>query len=95
MPSFRFNLLLRLTLLVNHFERCDEFRCDLFPLSKFYWLLKLSARRFEICNVSFVFVTQGAVTLSLQYSKTPHGIQRKKSLSEKGVFGVDIATVSR
>lgn len=42
-----------------------------------------------------MFVTQGAVTLSLQYSKTPHGIQRKKSLSEKGVFGVDIATVSR
>ena len=51
MPSFHFNLLLSLTLLVNHFERCDEFRCDLFPLSKFYWLLKLSARRFEICNV--------------------------------------------
>ena len=45
--------------------------------------------------ITSLFATQGAVTLSLQYSKSPKGIQRKKSLVEKGVFGVDIGTVSR
>lgn len=46
-------------------------------------------------TITITLDKQGAVTLSLQYSKTPHGIQRKKSFSEKGVFGVDITTVSK
>lgn len=58
-------------------------------------LVKENLRDLKKQTITITLDKQGAVTLSLQYSKTPHGIQRKKSYSEKGVFGVDIATVSK
>lgn len=58
-------------------------------------LLKENLTDLKKRTITISLDKQGAVTLSLQYSKTTQGIQRKKSLTEKGVFGVDIAKVSR
>lgn len=57
-------------------------------------LLKENLTDLKKRTITISLDKQGAVTLLLQYSKTLQGIQRKKSLTEKGVFGVDIAKVS-
>ncbi|KAJ7387341.1 hypothetical protein OS493_004332 [Desmophyllum pertusum] len=71
---------------LNRDEHCAQGKIE---------LLKEDLKDLKKRTITITLDKQGAVTLSLQYSKTPQGIQRKKSLSEKGVFGVDIATVSR
>ncbi|EDO47441.1 predicted protein [Nematostella vectensis] len=45
-------------------------------------------------TITIALDKQGAITLSLQYSKTRQGIERKKSVNSVGVFGVDIETVT-
>jgi len=86
-------------------EGTSELKLHVYCKSRLNWDEHLAQGKIELLKenltdlkkrtITITLDKQGAVTLSLQYSKTPHGIQRKKSLSEKGVFGVDIASVSR